>query len=134
MFSTSMMASSTTTPTEITRPARIIVLIVVARRYSTNPAASSDSGMATALMTAARQSYRNRTRIRITSSEPSSSARLRLPMAASTKVAGRKMVESISMPGRPGRISWSATSTPRVTSRVLPQGSFSTISIRPGRR
>ena len=53
-------------------------------------------------------------------------------MAVSTKVAGRKMVESISMPGRPGRISSRAASTPRVTSRVLPQGSFSTISMSPG--
>jgi hypothetical protein len=33
---------------------------------------------------------------------------------------------------RPGRISSIAASTPRVTSRVLAQGSFSTISIRPG--
>ena len=32
MFSTSMMASSTTTPTEMTSPARIIVLMVAPRR------------------------------------------------------------------------------------------------------
>ena len=48
------------------------------------------------------------------------------------KVAGRKMVVSISMPGRPGRISSMAASTPLVTSRVLAQGKLSTISSRPG--
>ena len=45
------------------------------------------------------------TRIRTTSRQPRSSARLRLSSAISMKVAGRKMVVSISMPGRPGRIS-----------------------------
>ena len=48
------------------------------------------------------------------------------------KVAGRKMAVSMSMPVRPGCISAIASSTPRVTSRVLAQGSFSTISISPG--
>ena len=48
------------------------------------------------------------------------------------KVAGRKMVESTSTPLRPGRRPSNAASTFRVTSRVLPQGCFSTISSRPG--
>ena len=45
-------------------------------------------------------------------------------------VAGRKIVVSISMPGRPGRSSSSALSTPRVTSSVFAHGSFSTISMQ----
>ena len=57
---------------------------------------------------------------------------LRLSIASSMKSAGRKIVVSISMPGRPGRISSSAASTPRVTSSVLAQGNFSTMSISPG--
>ena len=62
------------------------------------------------------------------------SAIVRLRIDSSMKVAGRKIVESISMPGRPGRIAASASSTPRVTSSVLAHGSFSTIIIRPRRR
>ena len=48
------------------------------------------------------------------------------------KSAGRKIVESTSIPWRPGRISSSAASTPRVTSSVFAQGYFSMISISPG--
>ena len=55
----------------------------------------------------------------------------RLSIEVSMKLAGRKMVVSIAMPGRPGAIAASAASTPRVTSRVLPHGSFSTISMMP---
>ena len=65
MFSMSMIASSTTTPTAITSPARTIVLIVAPRSVSTSPAATSDSGIATRLMSAARHSKRNATRTRI---------------------------------------------------------------------
>ena len=61
-----------------------------------------------------------------------SSDLVRLSIASSMKVAGRKMVVSISIPGRPGRISSMAASTPFVTSTVLPQGNFSTMSSRPG--
>ena len=43
--------------------------------------------------------------IRTTSRTPSSSAVVRLSIDCSMKVAGRKIVVSISMPGRPGRIS-----------------------------
>ena len=46
-------------------------------------------------------------------------------------VAGRKMWLSIWMPGRPGRISSSALSMPRVTSSVFAHGNFSTTSMRP---
>ena len=56
MFSISMIASSTTTPTAMTNPARTIVLIVVPRRCSTIAAVMSDSGMATRLINAVRQS------------------------------------------------------------------------------
>ena len=49
------------------------------------------------------------------------------------KVAGRKIVVSKLMPGRPGCMDLMAASTPWVTLRVLPQGSFSTTSSSPGR-
>ena len=53
MFSMSMMASSTTTPTATARPASTIVLTVAPRSVSTTPAATSESGIATRLMNAA---------------------------------------------------------------------------------
>ena len=56
MFSRSMMASSTTAPSAITRPARVIVLIVASRQYSTSSVAISDSGMVIRLISAARHS------------------------------------------------------------------------------
>ena len=59
MFSTSMIASSTTSPSAITRPASTIVLSVPPRQCSTSAAASSDSGIAVRLMSAVRQSKRN---------------------------------------------------------------------------
>ena len=63
---------------------------------------------------------------------PRNIALVRLSIDCSMKVAGRKIVVSISMPGRPG-LSWSiAASTPRVTSSVLAPRNFWTTSIRPG--
>ena len=87
-----MMASSTTTPTEMTKPARIIVLIVTSRTYSTIAAAISDSGIATRLIRAVRHSNRNRMRITNTSTLPRISAFDRLWSACSIKLAGRKIV------------------------------------------
>src|SRR5437879_6211863 len=58
MFSMSMMASSTTTPTAITNPAKTIVLMVTPCRYSTRAPAISDYGMATTLSSAAPTSTR----------------------------------------------------------------------------
>ena len=132
MFSMSMMASSTTTPTAITNPARTMVLMVVPRTYRTRAPAISDRGMATTLMSAARHSYRKAPSTTITSTQPMSSAAVRLWSAISMKVAGRKIWASIWTPCRPGFNAASASSTPRVTSSVLAQGSFSTIIIRPG--
>ena len=64
---------------------------------------------------------------------PRISAQVRLSIDSSIKVAGRKIsMRRSRCPGRPGWRSWSASSTPRVTSSVFAHGSFSTISIRPG--
>ena len=127
-----MIASSTTSPIAITNPARTMTLIVVARKSSTTIAAMRDSGMATTLINAVRHSKRKKARITITRRDPTISAQVRLSIASSMKVAGRKMVLSISMPERPGRIFSKASSTPRVTSSVLAHGNFSTMSRMPG--
>ena len=68
--------------------------------------------MATTLISAVRQEYRNAPSIMIISSAPRISARVRLLIESSMKVAGRKMAESTSIPCRPGRSSSSASSTP----------------------
>ena len=123
MFSTSMIASSTTTPTAITNPARIIVLMVAPAQVEhqrRRPPATS--GMATRLINAVRHSKRKAPSTSTTSRQPSIRALVRLSSASLDEVAGRKMVESISIPGRPGRSAASASSTPCVTSRVLRPG------------
>ena len=64
--------------------------------------------MASRLISAVRHSNRKAAITTITSTQPSSSARVRLSNANWMKSAGRKMVESIFRPGRPGRSSSSA--------------------------
>lgn len=132
MFSTSMMASSTTTPRATTSPASTITLMVAPRRSRTRSAAASDSGMAMSEMNAVRHSKRKAARISTTSATPISRAVVRFSMAASMNVAGRKIEVSICMPGRPGRSLSIASSTPRVTSSVFVFGYFWTISMIPG--
>ena len=98
VFSMSMIASSTTTPTAITSPARTMTLIDSPRTWSTTAAAMSDSGIEARLMNAVRHSNRKATRMSTTSAQPMRSAIVRLSIAISMNVAGRKIVESISMP------------------------------------
>ena len=133
MFSTSMIASSTTSPSAMTRPASTIVLSVAAAQCSTSTAATSDSGMAVRLMSAVRQSNRNSDQ---DDDDQHAADEQRVASGCrsdrSMNVAGRKMVGSISTSVRPGRSASSAASTSRVTSSVLPPGCFSTISSRPG--
>ncbi len=87
--------------------------------------------MAIALIRALRHSYRNSSKMMMTSTEPMNRALVRFSIAISMKVAGRKIVLSTTMPSRPGA-SWArVSSTPLVTSRVFAQGSFSTISMSP---
>ena len=132
MFSTSTMASSTTAPRAITRPARIIVLIIAPCQYNIIRAVSRDSGMAVQLIRAVRHSYRNPKRTMITSSAAMSRAFWRLLMDASINVAGRKIAVSIMISsGSPGLRAAIASSTSRETCSVLPQGNFSTIRSRP---
>ena len=84
------------------------------------------------LMSAVRQSARNTISTRMTSTQPTSSARLRFRSDISMNVAGRKMVGSTAIPASAGFMSSSASSTPRVTVSVFAPSCFSTISIRPG--
>ena len=78
MFSMSTMASSTTAPRAMIKPARTIVLIVVCRQASTIIAAISDSGMVITLISALRQSNRNSSSTTSTRIEPTISDSVRL--------------------------------------------------------
>ena len=91
-----------------------------AQRTARSPAATSDSGIATRLISAARHSNRKATRTRTTSRQPRSSAVVRLWIAISMKLAGRKIV-GVDRPRRAGRAAGpsSASSTPLVTSSVF---------------
>ena len=131
MFSTSMMASSTTTPMATTSPARTMTLMDASRRSRNQTADISDRGIATRLMIAVRTVNRNAVMMTITSSMPSSRAFVRLSIDWSTNVAGRKIVGSISIPGRPGFKSWRTSSASSVTSFVLAPRDLFTTSSRP---
>jgi hypothetical protein len=115
----------------MTNPARIMVLIVAPPASRMRRALMTDRGMATTLISAVRHSNRNAPSMRIIRMAPIRNARLRLLMDVSMNVAGRKMLESMPTPGRPGFSCSRASSTPLVTSRVLAHGSFSTMSMSP---
>ena len=115
MFSTSMIASSTTSPSAMTSPAITIVLMVAPLHSNTSPAPSSDSGMATRLIVACRQSRVKTNSTTATSRQPIASARVRLSIERSMKVAGRKIVVSTFTSRRPGFSSPIAASTSRVS-------------------
>ena len=96
MFSTSTIASSTTAPMAIARPANVITLRVAPSRESTSREHIKDNGMMLALINAIRHSNRNSRRTTTTSRLPASSDPVRLSIDISINVAGRKMVVSIS--------------------------------------
>ena len=134
MFSTSMIASSTTTPRAMTSPARIIVLMTVAAlvehehgRHQRQRDRDQADQRGAPLEEEGDQDQ-------TTSRTPRSSALVRLSMRQLDE--GRRPEDrGVDLhAGKTGRISSIASSTPRVTSSVLAHGNFSTISIRPGRR
>ena len=122
MFSMSMMASSTTTPRAMTKPGEHHRVDRGARAVEHQPGGHQRQRnrhhadqRGPPLVEEERRARGPR------ADEPSSSALVRLSIASSMKVAGRKIVVSISMPGSPGRSSSSAASTPsRDLERVGP--------------
>ena len=121
MFSMSMMASSTTTPSAITRPASTIVLIVAPRSVEHQPRRDQrqrDGDQADERRPPLEQE-RDRARAP-RAAQPRSSASVRLWMAISMKVGGpedRRVDRR--RPGRPGRSSSSAVLDAACDSSVL---------------
>ena len=70
-----MMASSTSSPMAIASPPRLMLLIVRPKRSIAMTAATSDSGNASSVMTAARTFIRNTTTTRMTRTAPSTKRR-----------------------------------------------------------
>ncbi len=134
MFSTSTIASSTTSPTAMARPPRIIPLSVTPRRSSTETAASIESGMAVRLISASLPERRNASRITMTSTAPRAMARPTETIEVRTKSACRSTGAWRTAPGGIEESSSAiAASTSRVTRSVSAQGSLSTWMAMAGR-
>ncbi len=128
-----MIASSTTTPTAITSPASTIVLIVVPRHVEHEARRrSATAGSRPTLISGAAPLEEERVRMRITRSEPMNRALVRLSIGDLDE--GRRPEDRACRPrcpGGPGRARRAPPRRPSVTSSVLAQGSFSTMSISP---
>ena len=134
MFSTSMIASSTTAPSAITRPARVIVLMVAPRQYSTSIVATSDSGIVSRLISATRHSNRNSPQ---DDHDQDEAEHERLGEVGDRQLDEVGLLEHPRVeldPGQAGLQILQAWSTPAVICRLLAHGSFSTTSSRPAGR
>ncbi len=89
MFSTSMIASSTTTPSATARPPRVIVLIVQPNASTTITVVSTAMGIVANVTTTLRKSRRNKNRTIVISTVPMSTSRPTPLSAFSMKLAGR---------------------------------------------
>ncbi len=85
MFSTTIIASSTSTPRAIAIPPSVIVLIVISRAFSRNIVENRDKGIAISVISVALILSKNSNTIMTTKTAPSRNAFKRLPIAASIK-------------------------------------------------
>ena len=112
MFSTSMMASSTTAPMATANPPSVMALIPTPKILSVRTPMSRLNGMAVSVMKEARTLNRKKTTTMVTTTAPSMRARCRFVMEDSMKFAWRKTWVCISIPeGRVRRMSSRACST-----------------------
>ncbi len=134
MFSTSMIASSTTTPIATAKPPSVIVLMETPNASSTSIAASNESGIETNEMNAVRRSRRKRNSTIPTKIAPSTSECSTLCSACSMKVAGRCSRGKSVMPSdsNTGPSSPSARSTASVASIVFAPNWLAAVSSTPG--
>ena len=82
MFSTSTMASSTSSPTAIAMPPSVIVLMVMLKALKTIAVTRTDKGMAVSVMKLVRRFQRKRNRMSSTHMVPSRIASTTLSTAA----------------------------------------------------
>ena len=123
MFSTTTMASSTSAPSAMAMPPRVMVLMVAPSPFIARIAAVKDSGRATRVIAVERADSRNAKTMAMTSAAPSRKAASRLAMEISMKSAWRNRRFSICMPGGSARwMSAIAASSSRVSCSVLAAG------------
>ena len=135
MFSTSMTASSTTTPSATTSPPRLIVFSDRPQALRIHTVASSETGMALKEMKAPRQSRSVTSNSTTTSTAPIRSELRSLAMALSMKLAGRSSAGwyCTSCCASAGARTSSRCSRSRVTSRVLAPNCVEVSTRIPGR-
>ena len=131
MFSTSMIASSTTTPIATTNPASTITFTVSPRRSRMSSAPSRDNGIAIRLMKAVRHSKEGNDD-QDDQQDPDQHGHGEIVDRLLDEGGGPKIVVSTVMPGKQACSSLIAASTPRVTSSVLAPRNFWTTSMMPG--
>ena len=86
MFSTSTIASSTSSPIATASPPSVIVLIDMPSHLKTRPVITMESGMAVSVMKVVRRLSRKRNSTSTTSTPPSRSASITFLMLRSMKV------------------------------------------------
>ena len=121
IFSTSMIESSTTSPSAMTSPPSVIVLIVIPSFSSTMTAVSSETGIAVSEIAAVRALPSKRNSTTATNTPPSASECFMFRNAASMNDAGRCSRGKTVMPcfSNTGFSSASAASSDFVTSIVF---------------
>ena len=133
MFSTSMMASSTTSPSAITRPGedhRVDRPATVVQHERRGDQRQRDGGAADHRGAPVEEKHHQDDDDQHAADAGATGSGCRSDI--SMNVAGRKMVGSTSTSSSPGAAPRARARRPRVTSSVLPPGCFSTISSRPG--
>ena len=133
-FSTSTIASSTSSPMATARPPSVIVLTEMSNALNTSAEMTMESGMAVSVIAVVRTLSRNRNSTITTRMAPSRRASSTFPMAASMNGAWRNTSGwSVTPAGSVLARSSSAASICRVSSTVLAPGCFSTETMTPGR-
>jgi hypothetical protein len=133
MFSTAMIASSTSAPIAIAMPPRVMVLMLLPSACRTRTAVSSESGSATSVIRLARALKRKATTTSPTIAAPSSRARVVLRVEFSMKTACRKSCLLMCIPSGSVVCSSSSTLSRRaVSSSVFAPGCFWMATITPG--
>ena len=140
IFSTSTMASSTSSPIATAIPPKVITLIESCAPVTwlstrnTSVVMTSDSGIAVRVMKVVRKFIKNRNRMMSTSTAPMTSASPTLKMPRSIKFLSRNRSELITMSaGSEDSTLANAAAMSSVKARVSTWGCFTTVKTAPGR-
>ena len=140
MFSTSTMASSTSSPIATAIPPSVITLmdrcvpVIWPQIRNTSVVITSESGIAVSVMNVVRKFSRNKNRMMTTRTAPITRASPTLKIPRSIKFLSRNSSELITMSaGRDDSASANALARLSVSERVSTCGCFTTVNTTPGR-